>query len=341
MQNTTIDFVLPWVDGNDKAWIAEKRKYDGSEACSGDLEAASDVRYRDYGLLQYWFRGVERFAPWVNRIFFITCGQKPDWLNESNPKLRLVNHKEYIPSEYLPTFQSNTIELNLHRLTDLSERFVLFNDDTFLLRSVKPEFFFKKRLPVIPCDLGIPYWLGYNQFSRMTINNSGILKRKLDVERLVWKNMGKFIDVRRLGLKQAAKNFLSFAINKSYIPGSFGHLPQSHLKSTLDEIWRAAPNVMDLTSRHKFRCDDEVNQWLACAWNMISGRFYQANDKWRGKDFYVNSGTLTEICDSIKQQSIPLLCLTDKENSPEIDRCFQEVSRAFNELLPEKSSFEK
>ena len=341
MQKTKIDFVLLWVDGNDKAWLAEKRKYDGSEARSSDLEAASDVRYRDYGLLQYWFRAVERFAPWVNRIFFITCGQKPDWLNESNPKLRLVDHKDYIPSDYLPTFQSNTIELNLHRLAELSEHFVLFNDDTFLLQPVKPEFFFKKGLPVIPCDLGIPYWLGYNQFSRTTINNSGILKRNLDVERLVWKNMGKFIDVRNLGLKRAARNFLSFAINKCVIPGSFGHLPQSHLKSTLDEIWHVTPNVMDITSRHRFRCDDGVNQWLACAWNMISGRFYPANEKRKGQYYMIDKNNLAQICNIIQQQSLPQICLSERGDYSELAQIFAEVSRAFEQLLPDKSSFEK
>ena len=82
-----IDFVLPWVDGSDKEWLASKRKYDPSvDTLSTCIpEVNDDCRYRDYSLLKYWFRGVERFAPWGNRVFFVTCGQKPDWLNESNP----------------------------------------------------------------------------------------------------------------------------------------------------------------------------------------------------------------------------------------------------------------
>ena len=76
-------------------------------------------------------------------MFFVTCGQKPDWLDETNPKLRLINHAAYIPSEYFPTFHSDTIELNLHRIPDLSERFVLFNDDMFLLRPSTPDQFFR------------------------------------------------------------------------------------------------------------------------------------------------------------------------------------------------------
>ncbi len=338
-----IDFVLPWVDGSDKEWLDLKRKYElpGDEAMIADPSANGESRYRDYGMLRYWFRAVERFAPWVDRVFFVTCGQKPDWLDESNPKLRLVNHKDYIPSEYLPTFQSNTIELNLHRIPDLSEHFVLFNDDMFLLRPVRPEFFFKKGLPVIPCDLGIPRWLTCSNIGRTIINNCGILKQNLDVERLVWKHIWKYVNIRRLGFGRAAKNLASIAVNRTVIPGTFGHLPQPHLKSTFDEIWSKAPHIMDRTSRHRFRSDDCVNQWLASAWDMISGRFYPANEKRRGAVFLINADTLPRICDAIKRQSFPQLCWNDKECTPELEQCFHELEKAFDKILPEKSSFEK
>ena len=337
-----IDFVLPWVDGSDKEWLALKNDYQKSDIhLSYDPDTRGDCRFRDIGLLQYWFRSVERFAPWVNHVFFITCGQKPDWLNESHPKLRLVDHKDYIPADYLPTFQSNTIELNLHRIPDLSEHFILFNDDTFLLRPVKPEFFFKNGLPVIPCDLGIPRWVGNNQIGRTVINNSGVLNRNLDVGHLVWKHIGKYTDVRNLGFARAFKNILSFAINRTFIPGTFGHLPQSHLKSTIDELWRTASAVMDLTSRRKFRSDDGVNQWLACAWNMVSGNFYPANEKRRGLFLNVGKSDLDQICDTIRKQSYPLMCLCDRENTPELEYCFHEIHSTLELLLPEKSSFEK
>jgi len=338
-----IDFVLTWVDGSDPAWNALKRQYQSSKGVvlSSDPEANGECRYRDYGLLKYWFRAVERFAPWVNRLFFVTCGQKPDWLDESNPKLRLVNHTDYIPSEYLPTFQSNPIEWNLHRIADLSEQFVLFNDDMFLLRPVNPDFFFKNELPVLPCDLGIPRWLSSSNIGRVIINNCGILKQNMDVERMVWKHLGKYIDVRSLGFARAAKNIASIAVNKTVIPGTFGHLPMAHLKSTFDEIWQVAPKAMDTTSRNRFRSDDCVNHWLACAWNMISGKFYPANEKRRGFFVLINDGTIARICDTITRQLSPQLCLNDKMSCPDLDQCFEKVAEAFNTLLPEKSSFEK
>lgn len=335
-----IDFVLTWVDGSDKEWIALKRKYENSAAMSRyDLDINGDCRYRDYGLLKYWFRAIEQFAPWVHRVFFVTCGQKPIWLDESNPKLRLVSHDEYIPAKYLPTFQSRTIELNLHRIADLSERFVLFNDDMFLLRPVKPEYFFKNGRPVICCDLGIPHWIGSNNASRMILNNSWRLKLSLNVERLVWKNIWKFTDLRALGFARAVKNFLSFAVNRTLIVGSFGHLVQPHLKSTLEEIWRVQPKIMERTSQSRFRTDDCVNQWLISAWDMVSGRFYPANEKRRGRIVPFDADN---ICDLIRKQSYSELCLTEQGCCQKnLEPCVKKIAAAFDELLPEKSSFEK
>lgn len=70
----------------------------------------------------------------------------PEWLNTECPKLRIVRHEEYIPSEYLPTFNSNVIELNLHRILDLSERFINFNDDMFVIGETQKSDFFENGL---------------------------------------------------------------------------------------------------------------------------------------------------------------------------------------------------
>ena len=98
---------------------------------------------------------------------------------------------------------------------------------------------------------------------------------------------------------------------------------------------------MDLAARNKFRNDNSVNQWLACAWNMVSGRFYPANENRRGVLITINSDSLSQICNTITRQRLPQLCISDRENTPDLDQCFSEVAKAFDKLLPEKSSFEK
>lgn len=110
MENYDIDFVILWVDGNDENWINEKKKYEKEKGKNDDARV---VRYRDWNNLQYWFRGVEKFTPWVRKIHFVTWGHIPQWLDTSNPKINIVKHTDFIPKEYLPTFSCYPIELNI------------------------------------------------------------------------------------------------------------------------------------------------------------------------------------------------------------------------------------
>lgn len=338
-----IDFVLTWVDGSDGEWLARRRAFEVSERgySTGDANANGDCRYRDNGLLRYCLRAIAKFAPWVNRVFLITCGQKPAWLDESSPRLRFVRHDEYIPGEWLPTFHSNTIELNFHRLAGLSERFVLFNDDILLLRPVAPEFFFRGGLPVLPCDLGIPPWLGASNISRIVLNNSGLVKLATDVQRQVWRNWRKFFDVRSLGAVRAAKNLASIAVNRTMIQGCFGHLAVPHLKSTFGEMWRRFPGALERTSRSRFRSDDSVNHWLMASWNLVQGRFQPANEKRMGLHEVVNSASLPGLCDFVRNAPLAEICFNDKCEGEEFAHCYAEIAKAADALLPEACEFEK
>jgi hypothetical protein len=97
--------------------------------------------------LKYLFRWIEKFTPRVNNVFFVTCGHYPSWLNLDHPKLKFIKHEDYIPKEYLPTFNSHTIELNFHRIEGLSEHFVYFNDDTFVINYMNESDFFESGIP--------------------------------------------------------------------------------------------------------------------------------------------------------------------------------------------------
>ena len=82
-----IDFVIMWVDGNDSKWQKKKAEYDNSIKKD---ESNSKIRYRDWGLLKYWFRSVEKYTPWVNKIYFITDHQIPEWMNLENDKYSIA-----------------------------------------------------------------------------------------------------------------------------------------------------------------------------------------------------------------------------------------------------------
>ena len=138
-----IDFVVTWVNNKDVDWRKRKSEFEKEYNIFQDLN--SEERYREWGLMKYWFRAVEKYAPWVNKIYFITEGHVPNWLDVNHPKLVHVKHEDYIEKQFLPTFNSNVIEMNLIHLKDLSEKFVLFNDDTFINDFVKQSDFFENK----------------------------------------------------------------------------------------------------------------------------------------------------------------------------------------------------
>ncbi len=116
-----IDFVVTWVDGSDEEWIAQKNKYLEKNTTSVDVRKR---RFRNWDNFQYWFRGVERFAPWVNHIYLVTPGHFPKWLNLDNPKVTLVDQSTLFDEKYLPTFNNCAVELLMYKIQGLSEHFV-------------------------------------------------------------------------------------------------------------------------------------------------------------------------------------------------------------------------
>ena len=123
-----MDIIIAWVDGNDPEWQEEFNSYKGIK--DGNTDPS---RFRDWENFHFLFRGIEKFAPWVEKVHLVTWGHLPNWLNTDHPQLNIVNHKDYIPNEYLPTFNSHTIELNFHRIKELSEEYIYVNDDMFII----------------------------------------------------------------------------------------------------------------------------------------------------------------------------------------------------------------
>ena len=91
---------------------------------------------------KYSLRSVEMYAPWIRKIFIVTDNQVPKWLDTSNPKIRIVDHKEILPEVSLPCFNSRLIEHFLYKIPGLSEHFLYANDDMFINRPVTPATFF-------------------------------------------------------------------------------------------------------------------------------------------------------------------------------------------------------
>ncbi|MCL2017374.1 MAG: stealth family protein [Alphaproteobacteria bacterium] len=136
-----IDLVYLWVDGSDKKWLAKKNVSLAAGGRPLANNATRDSRWDDNDELKYSLRSAEKFAPWINHIYIITDDQRPSWFKSSN-RITVIDHRDIIPKEYLPTFNSSMIEMFLHNIPGLSEHFLFANDDFFFGASVGSEFFF-------------------------------------------------------------------------------------------------------------------------------------------------------------------------------------------------------
>ena len=142
-----IDVVFTWVDNKDPQWLA---KYQQANQQPDILEKAAlysndTARFTNHNELYYSVYSVQKFMPWVRRIFIVTDAQIPPLLKEKNfENITVIDHKEIIDHHFLPTFNSHVIEANLHKIPGLSEDFIYFNDDVFVARELMPEHFFRQ-----------------------------------------------------------------------------------------------------------------------------------------------------------------------------------------------------
>lgn len=339
MVNFPIDIVIPWVDGSDPQWVARKKAVQEKlgKSISGD---ASETRYRDWGLLRFVFRGIERNAPWVHKIYLITDHQIPDWLDTSHPKLQLVSHEDYIPQQYLPTFSANTIELNLHRIEGLCEHFIYMNDDMFFTNPVKPEdFFTKKGLPKTTAIV-TPWKVTIGDYFFVPLIDAAVISRNFDFHHTVATHVGKWINYR-YGIN-VFRTLLSLPY--PYFVGFMeDHLPNAFLKSTFEEVWDTEGEILDQTCRHQFRENTDVNQYLMREWQVATGQF--APCSWRrGHAFQLRADwrqELTHCRQYIGLNKGKLICLNDSSEIDDICSAKKMTLDMFYHYLPLRSLFER
>lgn len=324
-----IDFVITWVDGSDPEWKKEYHKY---KSDTGDKR---EYRFRDMGTLHYWFRGVEKFAPWVNKIYFVTCGQKPEWLNVKHPKLVCVNHYEFIPKEYLPTFSSQAIEMNLHRIEGLSEHFVYFNDDMFLTRMTDQRDFFVDGLP---CDAAVINYLAPKEepLNLVPYVNTAAINRNFIKQQVMRDYAAKIFTLKYR--KYLLKN-IQFIMGKWFPGFKYFHIPSSFLKSTFNEVWEKEFELMNRTSQHKFRIMTDANQWLFQNWQICTGKFMPRNINLGYYESIETDDDIYKAAKIVSSGKYKMVCVNDTGKGS-FELLKQELRKNFELILPGKSQYE-
>ncbi len=239
-----VDVVYTWVDGDDPQWDeARRRRLDEADGGALRREAGGRARFTSHDELRYSMRSLHLFAPWVRRIHLVTAGQAPAWLDTSHPSVQLVDHRDILPADALPTFNSHAIETGLHRVPDLSEQFVYFNDDVLLGRPVGPETFFG------------PGGQFASFFSTVPIGPSGT---------------GDVPPFLAAAWNNRALLHAAFGV---HITHTMAHSPHPHRRSVLAEVAERFATEVERTARSPFRSSDDVSllSSLAQHYGVVTG----------------------------------------------------------------------
>ncbi len=284
-----VDAVYTWVDGSDPAWRARKAQALRANpwVTGGSAHTANSSRFACREELRYSLRSLHCFAPWIRRVFLVTDGQLPAWLDTAHPNLIPVRHAEIFGSSgRLPTFNSHAIESRLHRIPGLAEHFLYLNDDVFLGRPVSPRLFF----------------------------SPGGVTRFFPSPALVDSAPSSPGD---LPVNAAAKN------NRRLIEQAFGrvltrkmmHTPHPCRRSVLAEIAdRFAPTV-EATARHQFRHPDDLSMLssLQQYYGYLSGRAVPGEIRYSYADL-ADAGTPMKLARMLQLRQLDAFCLNDTQS---------------------------
>ncbi len=237
--NTQIDAVITWVDGNDERhkkkmlpFIEEKKLLNLKEF---------RTRFDQVDEIKYTVDSILKFAPFIRNIYIVTDNQIPSFLKHETDQLKysnvsIVDHKIIFSDNeaYLPTFNCRPIETRLYKIPGLSEHFIYFNDDMFLINPTTPSDFFINGYPVLRGK-----WKKFdeNRLSKK-IANKFFNNKKLDNHRLAQQKGAKIV-----GFKKYYK---------------FHHAPYSLRKSTFENFFNSNKAVEIENIRYKFR---NLNQY--------------------------------------------------------------------------------
>jgi hypothetical protein len=327
-----IDFVITWVDMNDPRWQKDFATYAGK--INNGTNEFSEARFRECGLLKYWFRGVEKFAPWVRKIHFVTCGQHPEWLNLNHPQLHPVHHNDYIPRPFLPCFNSSLIEIYLHRIPDLAEHFVYFNDDFFIINSITEKRFFTDGLPndiaAFRFNFGLSLW------NKCLKNNVAIINKRFNKMEIMKRDRDKWFNTI-YGSKADLTGFLR--PYPKFITLRTPHNAQPYLKTTFEEVWNYAGKELTEMSAHKFRSPKDYTQELFRTWQICRSNFVPYNT-YNDTKMFPLAIRAEKAVQAVREQSHSLICLNDSILIRNFENTVEKIHLAFESILPDKSSFE-
>lgn len=292
-----MDAVITYVNGLDPEWQKQYKDITQSPVMT--------KRYRDWGFLPYLLRGIEQYMPFINKVFLVVSSesQVPKWVNRE--RLCVVFHKEIIPEQFLPTFNSTTIELFLHRIPNLSEKFIYFNDDIFPVAPMSEDIFFQQGKIVMKYSR---HWLALDMYKRHTRQSDRLARFGAGLEKRI-----HFIRPQ--------------------------HTCTPMLKSKNEELYSKVESEL-LSTITLLRDKGNANQYLYTDYLYYTKNVIQKRIPKKHCSMAVYSAEA--ISKHILYPKKPLICINDVSMSDEKqERMRTTLCRAFEQHFPQKSHFEK
>lgn len=309
-----IDVVYTWVNSKEPAWKEARQETLEAYELPKTKDANNNSRFRNRDELKYSLRSLHRFAKFVNHIYIVTMGQRPKWLKDHH-KITVIDHQEIFQRKaHLPTFNSQAIESNLHRIKNLSERFIYFNDDVFLSRPLKEEDFFTRRgkIKVFLTDNEAPTG-PYN-----AEEDNGF--------RASWKHTNALLDS-------------IFGRQKRYV---LAHGPFALRRSQLEMLEELLPEVFSNVSSHKFRSPDDytIVNGLIQYFALYGGRAKEGDIEAMCVPFKQDIAHNAKLLSELVVAHPHIFCIEDAVNGtyPEAD---EQLHAFFEKLFPYKAPWEK
>lgn len=309
-----VDLVYLWVDGNDPVWQAKHNAFIGKTEESSPINCKG--RYANNDELKYSLRSVETYAPWIRTIFIVTDNQVPEWLDISNTKVKIIDHKDIMPAESLPCFNSALIEHFLYKIPGLAEHFLLANDDMYLNKAVTvDDFFTKEGFPII--RLGRRLFRKFRWFWRVNVRKKPLKNYSFTIARA-----SQLVD-DKYGV---------------YYTGMPHHNIDSYLKSDMQRVVEDYfRDEFVANNKNRMRSNDDIQRILFS---------YTALALKRGKLRYVTRKESMHV-EIQKERHYRRLekfhpmffCMNDSEYAKDEDR--KTAKEYLERRFPDKSEFEK
>lgn len=304
-KNASIDAVYTWVNHADVDWQSYWIETFPEEEFDPD-------RYTSNDELRYSLRSLNKYAPWLNKIYIVSNCSKPTWLNEVE-KIVWVKHEEIFPDiSVLPTFNSHAIEACLHRVPGLSEQFLYLNDDFILSQPCLPSDFFDE------IGRSLAYFESYGM-----VDNCGLDAEAEEPDYLKAAKNSKAL-IQKVDACYDARNL-------------HRHVPYALRKSFLFELEQQFEEAFSATRQAKRRAATDVNvtSFLYHHFAYIKGVAVKGD----ALGLIVRPGNAKHLADK-DSYKYKILCFNDGDGSSE-DKNYKIHTQAFfDKRLPERAPWE-